>query len=216
MEVSTMESRQIETVYDLVADRYADQFRDELDHKPFDRHWLDRFAALTQGIGPVCDLGCGPGHVAAYLRDRGCDVVGADFSEGMLRQARRLNPSIEFQRQDMLELTFPPDALGGIAAFYAIVHFTLDQAEVAFREFRRVLAPGGFALLSFHIGDEPKHVDEFLGMPVAIDFAFFDPDDIVDRLTTAGLDIEEVTIRYPYRDVEYPSKRAYILSRKPV
>ncbi len=200
--------------YDAVAAAYAGRFWSELDHKPFDRTWLDRFAALTNGVGRVCDMGCGPGQVAAYLRRRGADVFGADFSDEMLCHARRLNPDIEFQRQDMLNLSLPPESLGGIAAFYAIVHFTLDQAEVAFREFRRVLVPGGYLLVAFHIGDEPIHADEFLGERVAVDFMFFQPDDVVHRLAAAGMRVEEVTIRYPYKDVEYPSKRAYILAQK--
>jgi len=209
-----MHSRQIAAVYDAVAARYADHFSGELDRKPFDRAWLDRLAALCAGLGPICDLGCGPGQVAAYLRGRGADVFGADLSEAMLREARRRNPGIAFERQDMLDLTLPAGSLGGIAAFYAIVHFDLGQTETAFRGFHRALRPGGFALVAFHIGDEPKHVAEFLGEPVAVDFAFFRPDDVVDRLAAAGLGVEEVTIRYPYPDVEYPSQRAYVLARK--
>ena len=209
-----MDNQRVESFYDAVADAYVDRFYGELDHKPFDRHWLHRLAALTRDRGRVCDIGCGPGQIARYLRERGDDVFGADLSEEMLRQARRLNPGIEFQRQDMLSLTLPSDSLGGIAAFYAIVHLTLDQAEVAFRELRRVLAPGGFLLIAFHIGDEPIHVDELLGRKVSADFMLFQPDDVIARLASAGLAVEEVTIRYPYKDVEHPSKRAYILARK--
>jgi hypothetical protein len=75
-----------------------------------------------------------------------------------------------------------------------------------------VLAPGGHLLLAVHIGDETRHVDEFLDHPVSMDFSFFQPDDIVARLEGAGLAVAEVTIRDPYRDVEYPSRRAYILA----
>ena len=39
-------------------------------------------------------------------------------------------------------------------------------------------------------------------------------DVIVARLTSAGLAVEDVTIRYPYPEVEYPSRRAYILARR--
>ena len=209
-----MERQRIQEGYDAIAEAYADHFSDELARKPFDRMWLDRFAALTAGTR-VCDLGCGPGQVAAYLRGRGADVFGADLSEGMLAQARRRHPSIEFRREDMLALTLPTDWLGGIAAFYAIVNLTRDQAEAAFRECRRVLAPGGHLLLAFHVGDETVHVDELLGRPTSLDFTFFQPDDVVARLEVVGLDVCDVTLRYPYKDVEHPSRRAYILARKP-
>jgi ubiquinone/menaquinone biosynthesis C-methylase UbiE len=198
--------------YDTVARAYADGLADELDHKPFDRARLDRFAALAAG-GRVCDLGCGPGQVAGHLPARGLDVWGADISEEMLRQARRLHPSIEFRREDMLRLGLDDGSLGGIVAFYAIVNFRADQVDQALRECRRVLAPGGHLLLAFHIGDETRHLDQFLDHPVSMDFSFFQPDDIVARLEGAGLAVAEVTIRDPYRDVEYPSRRAYILAR---
>jgi hypothetical protein len=49
------------TSYDRVADEYVRRIFDELQHKPLDRLLLDRFAASVRGMGPVCDMGCGPG-----------------------------------------------------------------------------------------------------------------------------------------------------------
>lgn len=72
--------------YDLVAGRYAAELGDELRHKPLDRALLDAFAEVVTG-GPVADLGCGPGHVARYLADRGVPVVGMDLSPAMCAAA---------------------------------------------------------------------------------------------------------------------------------
>jgi SAM-dependent methyltransferase len=210
-----MDPADVARSYDAVADAYADRFRGELAHKPFDRAWLDRLVDLARGLGPICDLGCGPGHVAAYLRSRGADAFGADLSDEMVRVARRLNPGIRFERQDMLALTLPERSLGAVAAFYAIVHFSLDQAERAFAEVGRVLVPGGHLLVAFHVGDETRHVDELLGRRVSLDFRFFAVDDVLARLEAAGLAIAEVTLRYPYPDVEVATRRAYVLARKP-
>jgi len=52
--------------YDAVAAPNAERFFDELDHKPLDRLLLDHLATITRW-GRVCDMGCGPGEVAAYL-----------------------------------------------------------------------------------------------------------------------------------------------------
>jgi SAM-dependent methyltransferase len=210
-----MDRRDVEACYDAVAQSYADRFTHELDGKPFDRVWLDRFAALTHGRGRVYDLGCGPGQVAAALQERGVDVVGADLSPAMVVEACRFHPAVPFERQDMLALTIPPGSLAGVVAFYAIVHFTLDEVDVSAREICRVLQPGGHILLAFHAGEGTVHVDDFLGHPVTMDFAFFQPDDIVSRLEAAGLRVEEVTMRDPYPDIEAPTRRAYILAVKP-
>lgn len=51
--------------YDQLAEAYTNHLFHELQNKPFDRNLLDRFAAEVSG--QVCDMGCGPGHVARYL-----------------------------------------------------------------------------------------------------------------------------------------------------
>jgi ubiquinone/menaquinone biosynthesis C-methylase UbiE len=212
--------------YDAVAPAYAEHLYGELAHKSFDRWWLDRFVSLTRGLGPLSELGCGPGQVARYLKDHGAaEVFGADLSERMLAEARRRSPDIPFRRQDMLALTLADRSLGGIAAFYAIVHFTPRQAEQAFREMCRVLAPGGYALVAFHVAEmaaprrggahELRHVDELFGVTARLDFVLHDVDDVVAGMKAAGLSVEEVTLRYPYPEVEVQTKRAYILARRP-
>jgi 2-polyprenyl-3-methyl-5-hydroxy-6-metoxy-1,4-benzoquinol methylase len=62
--------------YDRIADEYALRIFNELQHKPLDRELLNRFAAEIAGRGAVCDMGCGPGHVARYLRPAGLSVFG--------------------------------------------------------------------------------------------------------------------------------------------
>jgi SAM-dependent methyltransferase len=135
-----MEPGDVARFYDAVADAYAEHLFGELAHKPLDRARIDRLAALTRGRGPICDLRCGPGQVARYLRDRGAPVFGADISEAMLREARRRSPRIAFQRHDMLALGLRSGALGGVAAFYAVVHFSLEQLACMLGEVARARA----------------------------------------------------------------------------
>jgi ubiquinone/menaquinone biosynthesis C-methylase UbiE len=201
--------------YDRLAEEYARQIADELQHKPLDRELLDRFAQQTKGRGEVCDMGCGPGHVARYLRDAGASVFGLDLSPGMLEQARKLNPDIPFGEGNMLALDIPDGALAGIAAFYAIVNIPRRSQPLVFREFRRVLQPGGLLLLAFHTGNEVLHEDELWGQKISMDFLLLQPSEIRVDLEVAGFRIEEVVEREPYPDVEYPSRRAYIFARKP-
>jgi SAM-dependent methyltransferase len=201
--------------YDRVAAEYALRIFGELEHKPLDRQLLDRFAERVQRLGPVCDLGCGPGHVARYLHDRGVQVTGLDLSAEMVEQARRLNPGIEFRRGNMLSLDLEDGAWGGIAAFYSIIHVPRTEIAIALAEMKRVLRPGGVLLLAFHVGDETVHLDEWWGQPVSLDFRFFRPEEMADSLRRAGFEVEEIVEREPYPDVEHPSRRAYIFARKP-
>ena len=102
--------------YDAIAKPYAERFFDELDGKPWDRAWLDRFAEAVAGRGRVCDLGCGPGQIARYLAARGVDAIGIDASASMIGTARALNPTLTFARGDFLALTLPGRPLSDIAA----------------------------------------------------------------------------------------------------
>ena len=207
--------RSVQQTYDLVAGEYAARIFDELAGKPFDRAILDRFGELARPLGPVCDLGCGPGQVARYLAERGLETVGIDLSPGMIAEARRLNPGLRFEQGAMLALDFADGELGGIAAFYSIVNVPRDEQPLAFTEAWRVLRPGGWLLVAFHIGEGDVHLDEWWETPVSIDFLFFQPAEIEERLVAAGFILEESHVRQPYPDVEHPSQRAYLLARKP-
>lgn len=205
----------IRATYDSVAAEYARRIFDELQHKPLDRQLLAGFAAYTAGRGRVCDMGCGPGHVARALHLAGADVFGLDLSPGMLEQARRLNPGIEFQLGNMLALDLPDNSLAGITAFYAIVNLSPEVLPTVFREMHRVLQPDGLLLLASHIGDEVRHVTAFLDQPIAMDFFYFQPAVIRELLEGAGFRVEEILERDPYPEIEFPTRRAYYFARKP-
>jgi SAM-dependent methyltransferase len=212
--MSEQRSHDPQASYDAVAEEYALRISEELQHKPFDRQLLERFAAQIPAPGLVADLGCGPGHVGRYLHDRGVRVVGLDLSPRMIACARRLNPGMEFRQADMTALPVPDESWDGIIAFYSLIHVPREGMVATLREFRRVLRPRGLVLLAFHIGSEVVHLDEFLGHPVAVDFVLFQSDEIEAYLDAAGFEVALTTQRDPYPpEVEHQSRRGYILAR---
>ena len=192
--------------YDQIAGEYARRIYDELERKPFDREILSHFAKAVGESGEVCDMGCGPGHVARYLHDLGPKVFGLDISPAMVEEARRLNPGIHFQVGDMLAVELPDGALAAIVAFYAIVNIPKELLPTVFQEVLRVLQAGGPLLLAFHIGDEAAHYDELWGRPICMDFFYFQPAEIQRLLEDTGFAIEQVIEREPYApEVEHQS-----------
>jgi SAM-dependent methyltransferase len=203
--------------YDRVAEEYALQFRDEMEKKPFDRKMLDWLIEKAGTKGIICDMGCGPGQIARYLHERGAKACGVDLSSAMVERALLLNPGISFQQGDMLALTDVADnSYGGVAAFYSIVHVPRSMMIQALRELKRALRPGGVLLLTFHLGQEIIHRDEWWGKAVSLDFIFFEREEMKGYLTAAGFELQEAIERDPYcEDVEHQSRRAYIFAQKP-
>lgn len=203
------------TSYDRVAKEYAERFKNEMDDKPFDRDCLDRLAREVGDLGPICDLGCGPGQIARYLHRQGVKTLGIDLSPKMVAEAQRLNPEIHFHQGDMLSLPDADNSWGGIAAFYCIIHIPREQVLDALGEMKRVLKPGGILLVTFHIGEEIKHMDEWWEKPVNLDFAFYLPNQMEAWLKEAGFDLMETLMREPNPEVEVATRRAYLFARKP-
>jgi SAM-dependent methyltransferase len=112
----------------------------------------------------------------------------------------------------LLALPFADQSWGGIAALYAIIHMPRTEVINALHEFHRVLRPGAWLLLAFHIGDQTMHLDERWGEKVNLDFAFFQPAEMSALLEQVGFCAIEVIEREPYPDVEHPTRRAYLFA----
>ena len=202
--------------YDRVAQEYAKRIDDELIHKPFDRDLLDRIAADLPRDGWVIDLGAGPGQVGAYLAGRGARVVAVDLSAAMLVEAERLHPELHAIQADMRRLPFGDATLAGVVAFYSLIHIEPPEVLPALRDIARVLRPGAPAVIAVHIGEAFRHMDEWWGHEVSLDFHFFDPDALAGAVAAAGLEIVDALQRDPYPDgVEADTRRVYIVARKP-
>lgn len=112
-----------------------------------------------------------------------------------------------------MALPFQDRTLAGITAFYAIVNLPPECLPRVFQEMHRVLQPGGLLLLAFHTGNELLHEDELWERPISMDFFLFRAALIREYVEAASFAIEEVVEREPYApDVEYQSRRAYILA----
>ena len=209
---SSVQPDDLRSSYDTVAEVYAQKFFDELARKPFDRGLLDAFAAALPAPKAL-DVGCGPGHVGGYLRERGLDVTGMDLSPVMVGLARRLNPGLRFEVADMRNLTASDGAFGGIAAFYSVIHIPREEVPAVLREFRRVLMPAGRLLLSVHGGSGTVSTEEFLGRQVPFEATLFEKDELVDLVTTAGFEVTSATVRAPY-EFESQTPRLYVAATR--
>lgn len=92
--------------------------------------------------GSIADLGCGPGNVTAFLKDRwpAACLVGVDNSSEMLERARRDYPAIEFVEADIA--TWDPGRKLDLIYSNATLHW-LDDHRLLFPRLARDLERGG-------------------------------------------------------------------------
>jgi SAM-dependent methyltransferase len=218
----------IAAAYDVAAATYADRFADELAGKPLDRQLLGEFALVVAGQGPVWDVGCGAaGHITRFLADQEVQVIGSDISPGVVAEARRRQPGLDFRVADLRRLPVPDGSLAGILAFYSLIHLPRTQIPVALAEFRRALAPTGVLLIAMHAGitwnqereSGPGDAGEIVetaafGHPVELRVTLVATTELSRMAGDARLPSIGWHERPPYPG-EYPTQRVYLWSGLP-
>ena len=156
--------------------------------------------------GPVLDLGCGPGHWTAFLAGRGghsgrdghsghaplggLDVTGIDPVPAFVEHARRMYPGVHYETGSAEDLRADDASLGGVLAWYSLIHHSPDAIDGPLREIARVLRPGGRLLVGFFeaeaLGPFEHAVVTAWRWPVA---------ELAARLEAAGLTVLGTTTR---------------------
>lgn len=185
---------QLRSSYDSVAQKYEARFVDELRDKPRDRALLAAFAESVSD--PVLEAGCGPGQVGVFVAERGRSVLGLDLRLQMARLASgRLAAAVV---GDMRRLPVADERLGGLVAFYSVIHARRSELGGALEEFRRVLRPGGRVLIAVHEGQGEIERDQFLEEDAPFVATLFELDELFEACQAAGLTVLHSERRAPY------------------
>ena len=146
--------------YNAIANRYlAQRTRDSEDVRLINE-LIERLPANAK----VLDAGCGAGIPISQMLSEHFDVTGVDFSEAQIRLAKKNVPNAEFLCEDMTKLNFPENSFDGITSYYAIIHIPREEHQPLLANFRRMLMPGGLALLCLgaeHLMDDVE--EDYLG-----------------------------------------------------
>jgi SAM-dependent methyltransferase len=111
---------------------------------------VHRYVFAREFVGGlrVLDAACGEGYGSAMLAGRAASVVGVDISEEAIAHARGryTADNLDFQAADVAALPFDDDAFDCVVSLETLEHLREQRALLS--EFRRVLKPGGFLLIS--------------------------------------------------------------------
>lgn len=190
--------------YDTDASGYTEKVQGLLDDNPHLRAHLDLFVELVQrdGGGLVADIGCGPGYVTRHLHDAGPETFGIDLSPEMIAIAQRDHPDLHFEVGTMTSLDLDDRSVAGIVAFWSTIHVPDHAMAGVVAEFHRVLRPGGYVLVGFHVGDRVRHSSTgYTGEPVSVDTHLRRPSTMSDWLRDADFRIESESVFRPDDDV---------------
>lgn len=179
----------VRSSYDRVADTYVAMGIGDLGPDPWLRAALVAFAEQVRDLGPVLDVGCGPGTVTAYLSGLGLDVSGVDLSPRMVDHARRLHPGHRFAVASATDLRLAPASLGGVLGWWSLFNLPRDTLPDVLGSFARALVPDGQVLIGTHVGDgDIARTEAYGDVPVSWTTHLWRPEQLMDLLVAAGLE----------------------------
>lgn len=96
------------------------------------------------------DIGCGSGRDTKYLSSHGFYVTGVDASDGMIKEARRLYPDLEFKLDYLPALNSFDDAqFHNILCSAVLMHLDTNGVDAACLRMTQLLKSKGCLILSF-------------------------------------------------------------------
>ena len=197
-----MEQSQAESIarvgYDEMAEVYANHVAAEMTVPSVVRSGLDAFAHKAKQLDPglVADVGCGPGHVTAYLAGLGLDIFGIDGSSALLDIARSNHPELRFETGHLASLPVETGSLRAVVSKHSIIHTPAHLVASTLEEYARVLAPGGLLYLSFFGAAEPAAHGESFDHAVTTAYQL-DVDTMAELLSAAGFTEEVRVVQQP-------------------
>ncbi|MEV4669164.1 class I SAM-dependent methyltransferase [Microbacterium sp. LWO12-1.2] len=145
-----MNGRHVREDYSARAAEYVEFLGDIEQMDEIDR---ERIGIWAEGIdGRVLDAGCGPGHWTAFLADRGHDVEGIDLVPEFIAHASTRYPHVPYRVAALERTGIEGGSLGGILAWYSLIHADAEELPALLAGARLLLRPGGRLLLGFFDG----------------------------------------------------------------
>lgn len=108
----------------------------------------DHFGS-TDGLN-LLDIGCGVGNFHPLLGPQVGALSGVDLSAECLRQAQARNPGVGYSHYDGHRLPFPDDSFDAATTICVMHHVPPEQWPGFVTEMKRVVRPGGLAVVFEH------------------------------------------------------------------
>lgn len=179
----------VQAAYGRRATEYVELFGSIDAASDVDRAQIREWAGQVEGR--IIDVGCGPGQWTAWLHELGSDVEGIDPTPAFVNEARRRHPRLSFSIGRAEELGAADESLGGVLAWYSLIHTDPREIDVALTEFARCVRPGGHLALGFFTGPRIESFDH------AVTTAYFWPvDALAGVVESVGFQVLSTSTRH--------------------
>jgi SAM-dependent methyltransferase len=167
-------------------DRDAKAFADEWDAQP---QPTDLHAVVARFFipGPTADIGCGSGRDTAWLNARGYPTRGFDGSDGLLAEARRRHPQVQFAKAILPGLDgIAESSFANVLCETVIMHLEPEAVVPAVERLLAILVPAGILYLSWRVTEGADRRDEHGRL-----YAAFEPERVLRALTATQVLLDE-------------------------
>ena len=191
MNYSNEEKRKIvKDDYDAIADIYAKSYS-EIDYC---KTYIDDFIVNISGKN-VLDIGCGAGQITDYLTKKGIDAVGIDFSEKLLKIARKNFPNSKFVCADICDYE-QAEQVDGIITKDMLFHLSDENIIQVLGKFRKFLKKNGVLCI---LMDMPQQAGEHIFIEELDDrykiyYNYLTPEKLKKLLEKSGFDIRKIQL----------------------
>lgn len=174
--------------YAARASEYVERFGDIASASELDRQAI---LAWARGLtGPIMDVGSGPGQWTHFLAQHGFDAQGIDPTPEFVASAQSRYPGTRFQKGSAEHLEVEDNTLGGILAWYSLIHVEPALIDIALTEFARSLRPAGSLAIGFFTGPALQPFQH------AVSTAYYWPVELLSmRVTDCGFNVTTVQTR---------------------
>ncbi|WP_229053931.1 class I SAM-dependent methyltransferase [Aeromicrobium sp. Leaf350] len=180
---------------DVVSEAYAARAAEYVEVVGMIEHAAetDRAALLAWARsvdGPIIDVGCGPGQWTSFLHQAGADVEGVEPVAAFLVHARARYPSSRCRAGRAEDLGVEDASLGGVLAWFSLIHTHPDLLHQPLAELARCIRPGGTLAIGFFDGPAQEPFDH------AVTTAYYwSVDALSERLERAGFSVLDARTR---------------------
>ena len=192
--------------------QYAEEFYEKT--KTFhNSRWFKSFFSLMPPNGKILDLGCAFGRDCRYFVESGFDTYGVDFSNEMIKKAKKFVPEAKFRVMDVLDLKFDKSFFDGVWCSAVLLHIKKLLIPKALSEINKVMKRGGILFLYLKGGKGEEIVKDKRYGGVEKFYSYFQKNEMKKMLINAGFNLIEL------KNVDFVDKYRsepgfYVLAKK--